>query len=86
MLTQVEPVRSSPNVSIARLPMQWKWIHGCVSVDSVKNHLIVVINGLKVDDKTFPIVEGTTPPTSLADRLQILKATPWQGIWANVVG
>ena len=82
----MEPVRSVPNISLPRLPMQWKWLHGCVAVDSDTNHLVAVVNGEKVDDRKFPIREGTRPPRSLVDRLLFFKITPWQGVWEQQRG
>ena len=49
------------------------WIHSCVAIDSALNHLTVVVNGKKLEDKAFPIPAGAQPPTNLTENLQIFK-------------
>ena len=55
------------------------WIHSCVAVDSTLNHLTVVVNGIQVEDKTFPIPEEEQPPTDLTEKLLIFKMSI--GMW-----
>ena len=55
------------------------WIHSCVAIDSTLNHLTVVVNGKKLEDKAFPIPEGAQPPSNLTERLLVLKF--YSGIW-----
>ena len=49
------------------------WVHSCVAIDSALNHLTVVVNGKKLEDKAFPIPAGEHPPSSLTEKLLILK-------------
>ena len=42
------------------LPMTW--VHSCISIDSTLNHMVVVINGEKLEDKAFPIPAGWVEP------------------------
>ena len=55
------------------------WIHSCVAIDSTLNHLTVVVNGKKLEDKTFPIPLGEHPPTNLTEKLLLLKC--YIGFW-----
>ena len=55
------------------------WIHGCVSIDSNLNHLTVVVNGQKLEDKSFPIPPGTEHPTNLTGKLLLFKR--YIGFW-----
>ena len=55
------------------------WIHSCVAIDSTLNHLTVVVNGEKLEDKTFPIPLGEHPPTNLTEKLLLLKC--YIGFW-----
>ena len=55
------------------------WIHSCVAIDSTLNHLTVVVNGKKLEDKTFPIPSGEHPPTNLTEKLLLLKC--YLGFW-----
>ena len=59
--------------------LQMTWIHSCVAIDSTLNHLTVVVNGKKLEDKAFPIPEGAQPPSNLTERLLVLKF--YSGIW-----
>ena len=55
------------------------WIHSCVAVDSTLNHLTVVVNGKKLEDKAFPIPAGEQPPSDLTGKLAIFKGSI--GLW-----
>ena len=55
------------------------WIHACVTIDSALNHLMVVVNGKKLEDKAFPIPTGAQPPSNLTGRLLIFKQN--MGFW-----
>ena len=55
------------------------WVHSCVAIDSTLNHLTVVVNGKKLEDKSFPIPSGAEPPTDLTEKLLIFKA--FVGFW-----
>ena len=55
------------------------WIHSCVVIDSALNHLTVVVNGKKLEDKAFPIPAGEKPPSNLTDKLLIFKT--YFGVW-----
>ena len=55
------------------------WVHSCVAIDSSLNHLIVVVNGEKLEDKAFPIPPGAEPPTNLTESLMIFKT--YMGFW-----
>ena len=56
------------------------WVHSCVAVDSALNHLTVVVNGKKLEEKSFPIPEGAQPPTSLMGKLLVFKVY-FGGFW-----
>ena len=49
------------------------WIHSCVAIDSTLNHLTLVVNGKKLEDKSFPIPAGAQPPSNLTERLLMFK-------------
>ena len=53
--------------------LQMTWIHSCVAIDSSLNHLTVVVNGEKLEDKAFPIPVGAQPPSNLTERLLMFK-------------
>ena len=53
--------------------LQKTWVHSCVAIDSTLNHLTVVVNGEKLEDKAFPIPEGEQPPSNLTEKLVIFK-------------
>ena len=55
------------------------WVHSCVAIDSALNHLTVVVNGKKLEDKAFPIPAGEQPPSNLTGKLLIFKGYP--GFW-----
>ena len=55
------------------------WINSCVAIDSALNHLVVVVNGKKLEDKAFPIPEGEQPPSNLTGKLLIFKN--FIGLW-----
>ena len=55
------------------------WVHSCVAIDSALNHLTVVVNGKKLEDKAFPIPAGAQPPTNLTEKLLLFKR--YQGFW-----
>ena len=55
------------------------WIHSCVAIDSTLNHLMVVVNGKKLEDKAFPIPVGSQHPSNLTKRLLIFKH--YKGFW-----
>ena len=55
------------------------WVHSCVAIDSTLNHLTVVVNGKKLEDKAFPIPAGAQPPSNLTEKLLIFKN--YQGFW-----
>ena len=55
------------------------WVHSCVAIDSALNHLTVVVNGKKLEDKAFPIPAGEQPPSNLTGKLLISKLSV--GIW-----
>ena len=55
------------------------WIHCCVAIDSTNNHLTVVVNGEQLEDQTFTIPEGASPPSNLTGKLLISKS--YLGIW-----
>ena len=57
------------------------WIHSCVAIDSALNHLTVVVNGKKLEDKGFTIPAGAQPPTNLTEKLLIFKA--YFGFWCQ---
>ena len=50
-----------------------------MAIDSALNHLTVVVNGKKVEDKAFPIPVGAQPPSNLTERLLIFKC--YFGFW-----
>ena len=50
-----------------------------MSIDSALNHVIIVADGQKLEDKTFPIPGGAQPPKNLAGKLLLLKF--WLGFW-----
>ena len=56
--------------------LEMTWIHSCVAIDSDKNHLTVVVNGKKLEDKEFTIPAGAQrqPLTNLTEKLLIFKA------------
>ena len=58
------------------------WIHSCVAVDSALNHLTVVVNGKKLEDKAFPIPAGEQPPSDLTEKLLIFKN--YIGFWPDL--
>ena len=66
--------------------LQMTWIHSCVAVDSALNHLTVVVNGKKLEDKAFPIPAGEQPPSDLTEKLLIFKNYIgfWSGFLRNV--
>ena len=64
-----------------RVP-EMTWIHSCVAIDSTLNHLTVVVNGKKLEDKAFPITAGEEPPSNLTHKLLIFKS--YVGIWYGV--
>ena len=53
--------------------LQMTWTHSCVAIDSALNHLTVVVNGKKLEDKAFPIPAGEQPPSNLTGKLLIFK-------------
>ena len=55
------------------------WVHSCVAIDSSLNHLTVVVNGKKLEDKAFPIPVEAQPPSNLTERLLIFKH--YMGFW-----
>ena len=55
------------------------WIHSCVANDSTLNHLTIVVNGKKMEDKAFPIPTGAQSPSNLTGRLLIFKL--YLGVW-----
>ena len=55
------------------------WIHSCVAINSATNHLIIVVNGQKLEDKAFPIPSGAIAPTNLTGNLLLFKTYP--GFW-----
>ena len=55
------------------------WVHTCVAIDSALNHLTVVVNGKKLEDKAFPIPAGEQPPSNLTENLLIFKS--YIGFW-----
>ena len=59
--------------------MPFSWVHVCVAVDSSRNHLKIVANGLQIEDKVFPVPEGEQPPTNLSGKLFLFKA--FVGFW-----
>ena len=58
---------------------QMTWVHSCVAIDSILNHLTVVVNGQKLEDKAFPAPAGEQPLTNLTGKLLIFKY--WMGFW-----
>ena len=50
-----------------------------MSIDSALNHVIIVADGQKLEDNTFPIPGGAQPPKNLAGKLLLLKF--WLGFW-----
>ena len=50
-----------------------------MAIDSTLNHLMVVVNGKKLEDKAFPIPTGAQPPFNLTERLLIFKS--FMGFW-----
>ena len=64
------------------LPLQWSWLHACLSLVSEENHIAVVVNGEKMVDRKFEALEGLEHPTSLVPgRLLLAKMVPVRGIW-----
>ena len=61
------------------------WIHSCVAIDSALNHLTVVVNGKKLEDKAFPIPAGEEPPSSLTEKLLIFKGSIGKLSWKKKV-
>ena len=59
--------------------LEMTWIHSCVAVDSVLNHLTIVVNGQQLEDKAFPIPEGAQPPSNLTEKLLLFKS--YFGMW-----
>ena len=59
--------------------VQFSWVHVCVAVDSIKNHLRIVANGAQLEDKAFPVPEGERSPTNLTGKLFLFKA--FIGFW-----
>ena len=55
------------------------WVHSCVAIDSARNHLTVVVNGQKLEDKAFPIPSGAQPPSNLTGKLLLFKR--YIGFW-----
>ena len=55
------------------------WIHSCLAIDSTLNHLTIVANGKKLEDKAFPIPAGAQPPSNLTGKLLVFKA--YIGFW-----
>ena len=55
------------------------WIHSCVAINAASNHLIIVVNGQKLEDKAFPIPSGAIAPTNLTRKLLLFKTYP--GFW-----
>ena len=64
-----------------RVP-QMTWVHSCAAVDSALNHLTVVVNGKKLEDKAFPIPAGEQPPSDLTEKLLIFKN--YIGFWPDL--
>ena len=50
-----------------------------MAIDSTLNHLMVVVNGKKLEDKAFPIPTGAQHPFNLTERLLIFKS--FMGFW-----
>ena len=59
--------------------LEMTWIHSCVAIDSVLNHLTIVVNGQQLEDKAFPIPEGAQPPSNLTEKLLLFKS--YFGMW-----
>ena len=55
------------------------WVHSCIAIDAALNHLTIVVNGHKLEDKAFPIPEGAQPPSNLTEKLLIFKR--YVGFW-----
>ena len=55
------------------------WIHSCVAIDSALNHLTVVVNGQKLEEKAFPVPTGERAPTNLTEKLLVCKN--FIGLW-----
>ena len=55
------------------------WIHSCLAIDSTLNHLTIVANGKKLEDKAFPIPAGAQPPSNLTGKLLMFKT--FIGLW-----
>ena len=55
------------------------WIHSCLAIDSSLNHLTVVVNGEKLEDKAFPIPAGASQPPTNLTLLPLFKN--WMGFW-----
>ena len=53
-----------------------------MAVDSALNHLTVVVNGKKLEDKAFPIPAGEQPPSDLTEKLLIFKN--YIGFWPDL--
>ena len=51
------------------------------AIDCILNHLTVVVNGKKLEDKSFPIPAGAQPPTNLTEKFLIFKL--YQGFWCQ---
>ena len=54
-------------------------MHSCVAFDSALNHVTIVVNGKKLEDKALPIPEGAQPPSNLTEKLLISKL--YMGFW-----
>ena len=77
-ILQVDTHAYMTTTNSTRVP-EMTWIHSCVTIDSILNHLTVVVNGKMLEDKVFAIPAGAQPPSSLTEKLFIFKAH-W-GFW-----
>ena len=55
------------------------WVHSCIAIDAALNHLTIVVNGHKLEDKAFPIPAEEQHPNNLAGKLFLFKR--FFGLW-----
>ena len=80
-----EEIITSHN-GIPLVPLQWSWLHVCLAVSCNRNHILAVVNGVKIEDKQFSKAEGIGCPKSLRGNLVLQKGLIQPGVWAQNKG